>query len=301
MSPARLPAAAEAAPLLGRLGVADQDAAELLAAWPSPDRSPEAWSLLERCHRRLVGDLGRTAPPEPWPRLPGSFGALGRLFYAYVLLAAVPDVRRWHRRHGIPDEVSWATLADLGRQLGLHRRMHGEAGLEVPTWLWSHFTGALYQLGRLQFCRSRVPWEPAVLERLGAGPRHGEPALDLHIPEAGPLAPAECDRSLRWAREFFPRHFPDERYRIVICTSWLLDEQLAGYLRPDSNIVRFQRRFRLLPGSVAEGDDDVVMFVFRRAAPSLDELPQRTSLERAVVGHLRAGRHWQIRAGWLEL
>jgi GNAT-like C-terminal domain/N-acyltransferase N-terminal domain len=297
-----LPAAADAAPLLGRLGVADQDAAELIGAWPSPERTPEAWSLLERCHRRLVGGLGRTAvPADPWPRLPASFGALGRLFHAYVLLAAVPDVRRWHRRHGIPDEVSWATLADLGRQLGLHRRMHGTAGLAAPTWLWSHFTGALYQLGRLQFCRSRVPWEPAVLERLEGGPRHGEPALDLHIPEAGPLTPAEVDRSLRWAREFFPRHFPDERYRVVICTSWLLDDQLAGYLAPESNIMRFQRRFRLLPGSVADGDDDVVMFVFRRGAPVLDELPQRTSLERAVVGHLRAGRHWRIRAGWLEL
>jgi len=299
--PTSLPRPADVAPLLERLGIAGPDAAELTGALPSPDRTPEVWWLLERCHRRLVHDLGGTSPPDPWPPLPESLGAPGRLFYVYVLLAAVPDVRRWHRRRGIPDEVSWATLADLGRHMAIHRRTHGEGGLDPPTWLWSHFSGALYQLGRLQFCRSRVPWEPAVLERLGVGFRHGDPALDLHIPEAGPLTPEACDRSLRRAGDFFPRHFPAERYRVAICTSWLLDDQLAAYLGPESNIVRFQRRFTLLPGSVADGDANILMFVFRRAAPALNELPQRTSLERAVVRHLRAGRHWRIRAGWLDL
>jgi hypothetical protein len=49
-----------------------------------------------------------------------------------------------------------------------------------------------------------------------------------------------------------------------------------------------------------------LMFVFRRAATSLNaaslnELPQRTSLERAVVGHLEGGHHWKVRTGWLDL
>jgi hypothetical protein len=30
-------------------------------------------------------------------------------------------------------------------------------------------------------------------------------------------------------------------------------------------------------------------------------LPQRTTLERAIVGHLRAGEHWRNRTGWLAL
>jgi hypothetical protein len=299
--PTVLPGPAAAAFLLKRLGVSPADAADLTRAWPSPDRTPEVWWLLARCHRRIVGDLGQTSALAPWPSLPRSLGALGRLFYAYVFLAAVPDVRRWHRQRSIPDDVSWATLADLGRHLAVYRRVHGEGGLEQPSWLRAHFRGALYQLGRLQFCRSQIPYEPAVLERLKVGFRHGDPALDLHIPEEGPLTPEACDRSLGWARDFFPRHLPAERYRVAICTSWLLDEQLTAYLKPTSNIVRFQRRFNLLPGDAGDGDDDVLMFVFRRAAPALDELPQRTSLERAVVAHLSAGHHWKVRTGWLDL
>jgi GNAT-like C-terminal domain/N-acyltransferase N-terminal domain len=300
-SPAALPGAAELPPLLRRLGVADRDAAALTGALPSPERTPEVWWLLERCHRRMVADLGGIAPLPRWPPLPRHLGAVGRLFYAYVFLAAVPDVRAWHRRRGIPDGVSWATLADFGRHLAVVRRLHGEPGADPPTWLRNHFRGALYQLGRLQFCRSRVWYEQAGLDRLGTGFRHGDPALDLHIPEAGPLSPDACDRALGSASGFFPRHFPQERYQLVICTSWLLDEQLGAYLAPTSNIMRFQRRFRPLPGFDVDGDEDILRFVFRRAAPALDELPRRTSLERAVVDHLRAGRHWKVRTGWFEL
>jgi hypothetical protein len=305
-SPATLPGAAELPALLRRLGVADQDAAELTRALPSPDRTPEVWWLLERCHRRIVGDLGEVAPVPRWPPLPRPLGALGRLFYAYVFLTAVPDVRDWHRRRGIPDDVSWATLADFGRHLAVVRRLHGGPGADPPMWLRNHFRGALYQLGRLQFQRSRVWYGQAALDRLGVAFEHGDAALDLHIPEGGPLAPDACDHALRRARGFFPRHFPDERYQLVICTSWLLDDQLGAYLRPESNIMRFQRRFRLLPGDEVDGgevdgDEDILRFVFRRASPALDELPQRTSLQRAVVGHLRAGHHWKVRTGWLDL
>jgi hypothetical protein len=33
----------------------------------------------------------------------------------------------------------------------------------------------------------------------------------------------------------------------------------------------------------------------------LNALPQRTTLERAVVEHLCRGRHWRMRTGWLQL
>jgi hypothetical protein len=139
-----------------------------------------------------------------------------------------------------------------------------------------------------------------MLEGLGVPFKHGDQVLELHIPEQGPLTPAACDRSLQWAHEFFPVHFSAERYQVATCTSWLLDDQLTSYLAADSNIIRFQRRFSLLPGG-GNGDKDMLMFVFRRPAASLNELPQRTSLERAVVGHLEDGHHWKVRTGWLEL
>ncbi|MFD6563820.1 acyltransferase domain-containing protein [Micromonospora profundi] len=41
-------------------------------------------------------------------------------------LALVDVVRGYHLDHGVPDAVSWGTLADLGRNLAIDRRIRGE-------------------------------------------------------------------------------------------------------------------------------------------------------------------------------
>src|SRR5690606_36581012 len=116
----------------------------------------------------------------------------------------------------------------------------------------------------------------------------------------GPLTPEAVDASLAKAREFFPRHFPDEHYTDFACGSWLLDPQLREYLPKDSNIVRFQERFELEPYEKVDGLDggvEVRRFVFRDLTTPLEELPRRTALQRAVIDNLMAGGHWQWRRG----
>jgi hypothetical protein len=41
----------------------------------------------------------------------------------------------------------------------------------------------------------------------------------------------------------------------------------------------------------------VLRFVFRTLSTPLDQLPRRTVLERAIIDHLKAGRHWLVRRG----
>jgi hypothetical protein len=41
--------------------------------------------------------------------------------------------------------------------------------------------------------------------------------------------------------------------------------------------------------------------VFGYLPESIDDLPQTTTMERAAVAHLKAGRHWQVRNGWVEI
>ena len=220
---------------------------------------------------------------------------LGRYFFVYVYLAALADVRRFHVQRRVPDEISWATLADLGRNLVRDRLLFGEGGLRTSGWLTLHFRGSLYQLGRLQFNRMNIR-----AAHVAGAFREGDRALGIHIPESGPLTPQACDDSLAQTWPFFVRHFPETPTEVGTCTSWLLDPQLAEYLAPESNVLRFQRRFTLV-GEGYDGDADVLRFVFHRIAPNLDDLPQRTMLERAIVTHLRAGRHWRNRTGWLHL
>jgi len=304
-----LPRGEEAAALLQRMGVVDPDLTAILEAMPSPDGSREWWWLLERSYHQLCCAIGQPdAPAVRSPAFPDHLGAQGRCFWIYVFLAAVPAILRWHRARGIPEDISWATLSDLGRHVGLHRRRFGATGLDSPRWLGLHFGGALFALGRLQFTPYRLRtglggplfwYDDATLRTLGPGFQPGNPVLGVHIPEAGPLTPASCDESFRSAKAFFPKHFPEQTYRIATCTSWLLDDQLAAYLPPESNIVRFQRRFELVPG--ARDDDAIFRYVFDRVPASLDELSPQSRLDRAVVAHVRAGGRWRVRTGWLEL
>jgi len=262
----------EAAELLARLDVPAGDAELVLAQRPAGRRSLE---VVAGYARILVENMGTFHRLPTWP-------SREDFLYVWVFLAALPAVRKHHAARDVPDDVSWATLADLGRAIEETRWRTGRPGCGHVDWLTLHFRGGLYRLGRLQFS----------LEDEGLG---------VHIPrDGGRLTPEACDSSFVRAFDFFPRHFPEAPAEIARCTSWLLDPQLAVYLGDDSNIVRFGRRFALTD-ELLPGDGEIIRFVFGELRGPLEALPQRTTLERAVVSHLGAGRHWHVRRGDLPL
>ncbi|MFI1680124.1 acyltransferase domain-containing protein [Streptomyces sp. NPDC020607] len=285
------------------LAVPHEDINPLVALRGRLWADPEARWLLDRCVDAVVRDMGKVGGGRA-PVLPEAWGELGRCFFVFVYVAALEHVRAYHRGRGIPDDVSRRTLADLGRHLAVHRRARGSRGLLVPDWLGLHFRGELFQLGRLQFQRAVLGGRMGgAVAAAGhpAGP--GDPCLNVHITDfRGALTPEACDRSLSLAREFFARHFPEERFETAVCHSWLLDPQLRTYLPDDSNIVRFQRRFRQAD-RYGEGpsDGDPIAFVFGDRDLPVAGLPRRTRVERAVGDHLRAGGHWYVGHGWFPL
>lgn len=276
-----------------RLAVPHEDVDGVLASAPKP--GTEAWDLLERCVTALVSTMGDPeADPGSLPDPPGPY------FFTHVYAATAPFTRAYHRERGIPADVSWASLADLGRHMAIHRRRYGTGGVHAPWWHRLAYRGLLFDLGRLQFERVRLRERTARAVR-DAGVEFGQDdlALSVHIPSfRGPFTPEACDAAFARARAFFPEHFPESRHDVAVCDSWLLDDQLAEYLPADSNIVRFQRRFH--QEFKREQDGGVIEFVFGRTLP-VDELPRRTTLERAVGDHLRAGRTWHGTVGWLSL
>ncbi|WP_348541710.1 acyltransferase domain-containing protein, partial [Streptomyces sp. MZ04] len=299
-----LPDADDLAEVLLDLAVGHEDINGLVELRGRLVEDPDARWLLDRCVEALVRDMGRPGAGPRIPVLPEELGEPGRCFFVFVYVAARPRVRAYHRGRGIPDDVSRRTLADLGRHLAVHRRAHGGRGLVVPGWNSLHFRGELYQLGRLQFQRAVLGARMgSVTSAAGHAAGPGDPCLNLHITDfRGPLTPEACDRSLALAREFFARHFPEERYETAVCHSWLLDPQLKRYLPPEANIVHFQERFRVARGYEEEPDDDApIAFVFGDRGLPVAELPRRTRVERAVGDHLRAGGHWYGGHGWFPL
>ena len=300
----RLPDDAER--LLEYCGVSGANRREMLAARPDPVKDPEWWAVMSAMAGGLERELDRAIPStgfQGWPTVPRSASPVGMFAAAWALLANLPRLLEVHAQRGVPESVSVATVSALGGVMGTHRHITGRAGVGLMS-LWGpplRFRGADYQIGRHDFTRAH----------LGLGDGVSGHVLMIHIPPTGPLDAEESERSIADAADAFGRWYPEEPLTGFVCSSWLLDPQLGEYLRPDSNILRFQRRFSVLPlvppEDPSEGDRELMRLGLQLAAPesALDDedlarIPQDTSLQRAFVTHLRSGRHWHTRTGILR-
>lgn len=287
--------------LCGRLGIERVDRDSLLVARPDAGRQPELWWVLNCSYRLLLAQMGQRRRGNPaWAALPDETGSVGRHLFVWAFLAAVPHVRDYHATIGLSDAESWDSLRALGEELALSRRLTGRAGLDATWGLPMVFTGVGVRLGRLAFEREPRRTDGDANDLL----RAGESVLNTHVPASGEaLSDAACDASFDRAVEV-AEQFPEKVVGFA-CHSWLMDQQLAEYLPASSNIMRFQSRFSRF-GERVEADWAPLENVFHRRfdgadvpASLLDELPQRTTLERAVVSHLRRGGHWYNQTGWI--
>ena len=298
----RLPRADDAAIVFLDLGVPHDEFDKLIWLLPDPHRTPGIWWLLERATHSVVRTIGQIPSPPRFPSLPREFGELRRYFFFYVLLAVRPFTLQFHQQLGIPQDISRRTLVDIGRKMSVHRKNYGKGGIDTPSWLTHHMRGQLYQLGRLQFERTH-PWGgfPEAFAAAGIPITAEDVVLSVHITDfSGPLSPAACDASFAQVLPFFDQYFPETPATIAICESWMLDPQLDEYMKPQANIMQFKARFTpaYTPGPNNRG---IQQFVFGMLDAEIDELPQATSLERAVVSHIVEGRDWTGGAGWLDL
>lgn len=166
----------------------------------------------------------------------------------------------------------------------------------------------------MEFCDVTIGRHDFTRAEIGFGDGVAGYALQVHIPPTGRLDEAESVASISRGLEFFAEHYPDRPASALVCKSWLLDPQLGDYLPPDSNLIRFQRRFRLLPhvllDDVSEGDREMMRLGLQLRVPvdgpltddDLCRVPTETILQRAFVSHLRSGGHWHKRTGivWLD-
>lgn len=276
--------------LVERLGIEEQDRGPVTELVVQVVGDPALVAEVERLAELVVPFIGQWR--DSWNR-PGFSAAderddlmVGALPLC-VLLASAQDVHEHHLARGIPAEVSWASLADVGQQITKHRLVNGSTGLTQANWLRNVWAGDFIRLGRLQF--------ELYSTDVGNGT---EVVLNTHIPADGSMAEAAVSQSLEGASAFFAEHFADQVEGGVdwlYCQSWLLDPILVDLL-PGSNIASFASRWQITGG--IPKDRDAYYFVFNiepdpaRPLPhDLDELPQRTSLERALVAHWRSGGH----------
>ena len=272
------------------LGFRDRDIADLLTAVEALLRSADGLLNVTRLAEGVLSTIGQVGPDfeSRTVDVPNSKISAAGVLPMLALLVTAPEAAAFHASRGVPEDVSAATLADLGQQVHVHRLTYGEFGLHTHQWVNLVWSGFLFRLGRLQF-------NLAVEQPDG----RSEWVLSTHVPADGPLPPTAVDESLATARTFFAAHFPDYPVRWFHCRSWLLDPTLSELL-PESNLAAFQRRWSLY-GPPEPGEEDLLFFVFQqRGQVELTSLPTDTALRRMAADRLVSGRGWNVFNGKLR-
>ena len=115
----------------------------------------------------------------------------------------------------------------------------------------------------------------------------------MHIPGGGGMTLEKCKESFIEAREFCRRYFPEIKFAVFGCISWVFNPVWREYL-PESNMTKLQQAALAFPAAAAT-DRSGLFFVFARDDGDPSSYPQDNSLRRAMIkawnekGILRSG------------
>ena len=214
------------------------------------------------------------------------FAGQSAQFGAFVYTLALEDMEKWYEAKAIPRDIFIATASDLSVWINRHKRWFGEWGFTQYGWLVLHVRGKIFKLGRLQFEPPKPMWETPD-EQFGLGLKEGDPFLSVHIPRGGRMDEQACLDSFEQAKSFFPKYLGCE-FKAFGCFTWLFDPDFEKLLPPDSNILKFQRMFKI----IKHGDEDYsgLDYIFDNIKKEhIKDAPTDTSFRKAIVRHILAG------------
>ncbi len=232
---------------------------ELLAA----EKSLQAWN------EEIIALTDPAAAEQAFTALAQKLGE-DALAMLGCYLKAAELARENYRKKGVSEEIYLATMHCFARFLGETLRRTGKLEFDRGFWTWRQTSGLLYRVEVLEF------------ELLNK-----EKAISVHIPSDSDMTPGKVSASIKAGREFMTRYFPESSDWPMVCDSWLLCQNIGSLLPEGSNILSFQRRFRILEKQESKDCYEWLFAVSEDTA--LEDLPEHTSLQRSVKAHLLSG------------
>jgi len=201
---------------------------------------------------------------------------------AAYLIAALKS-RELCRELKIGDDIFVDTMKAFSRFVREHHASYGCCGYDRGFWTNRQICLNLLRLGCLEF-EMLTLHDGDLQKRMGAG---APQVLSVHIPSDAVMTRENLDSSYTMAKEFFPRVFPGFDYKLMYCSTWLLAPALSKMLPPGSKILEFQADYEIL--EIYEDGTSCMGWVFKKKYDNYSDLPEDTSLMRAIKAHLLSG------------
>lgn len=201
-------------------------------------------------------------------------------------LCLTRHARVLYERRGLSRELFEATMADLGYKMYECMDVYGVVGSFAAEYFVRFFQLERFMLGRLHF---EIEPLRCAYRKNGISLEKGTPVINLHIPRTGePLEYAAFLDACRRAEAFFAdEHLPTTAF---VCCSWLLYPANKDMLSPTSRIRRFMASFDILEVRDDPSHENLWRLFDCRYDGDPDRLPADSSLRRAYIAHLKAGR-----------
>lgn len=195
---------------------------------------------------------------------------------------------------GISEDIYIATMKCFTRFINENYVKNGNYIFDRGWWTVRQISNKLFRIGELEY--ELINW-------------NNEPTISMHIPSDADLSSEKCVESIKLAKSFMVKFFPEYSDSIYICDSWLLSPALKELLSSTSNIVSFQNMFEIVeinPDSLGyvewvfkQDTSDIVCnesnkigikeMVYQKRDININEMPEVTSLQKNVKAYVKAG------------
>lgn len=208
------------------------------------------------------------------------------------MIRLLPMLQELYRREQLPECYFYGFVGNIKHSQGGGKDFYGTG---IAWWFIDYYKLKLFTIGRLQFRYKRFTVDTPCGNRVFPENSY---YLDVHIPGEGPLLPELCHAAYAEAADFYRKRHGLQT-AVFGCYSWLLSPDLDEILAPHSNILAFAHEYTLVE-SVPDTEHSHITFAFGvKAIPEdLRDLPERTSLQRALKQRLLDGKCLNLGKGY---
>ena len=203
------------------------------------------------------------------------------------------SVERKYREMGIDEKILVDTLSDIVIWTKIWTEVKGELHLGELEWLKSHMKAELFRIGSLEYraAKSEFPCLELGLEK-------GDNIVEIHIPNGADISESGVSESLSLAKEFFGKYFSEYCFSHFTFHSWMMDKELSRLLKPESNILKFQRLFVRVESETTEDYAGLrYAFKWNTTKMNLSSQKSRSSFAENMKNHVLSGGKLYLCAG----
>ena len=224
--------------------------------------------------RSLLDDL-KDAKKEQEARglLKEQFGCdKGNIKILSCMLQCAVELYEYYQQKGINERIYIDTMKCFTRFINECKVITGEYAFDREWWTSRQIGGRLFRIGELEY-------EMTYNEE--------KPVVSVHIPSDAEFTVQNCDESINMAKIFFRTYYHEYSTADYLCYSWLLAPELSQLLQKESNILQFQKRFHILKEDYELMD--IMEWLFQTKDKAIENLPERTSLQKNMKNYLLSG------------